>query len=1084
MKKLLALVLALVMTLSLCVTSNAAYTDAADVDLNEAVDVMTAVGVFQGSDGKFDPKANLTREQAAKLVAYLQIGQKAADALVGGGKFSDVAKDRWSAGYVDYCASIGIAAGVGGGLFDPTGSLTALQFGKMLLVCLGYDAKVEGMVGTDWSINASKLMTSASLLSGLKDVTANSVVTREQAAQMMLNTLKAPMVEYENKGSSIAINGALIELGASKANYVTTTLAKEQTISDDTLTNSNAYTIELGEKLYTKLVLNDDAADDFGRPANEWKLNSKSIGTYASAADNTLVLNKSGMTNSAVLVSDVDYMGYAVDDFTTNAKLYVNGALTRANAAAILAASDMNAGDVIEIFENSKGLITHVIVSHYTALKIKDVSTSLNAAYTKKGATTAITLEHIDDDSSIVTLYDKYTGDSTKVLAGFDAATYTKGTVIAVALKGYTVLDSHVATAVEGKVALYKAGSKANITVADVNYPVSYTAYGTFGTDKFNYDDTTYTVYLDKNGYVVGLLETELVKLDEVYYVVGIVEETSSKYASKSYYAQVVKIDDGTVDEIVLEKDAFDELACAFYAEKSTNSTDTKYYVVNSSASTKYYKQTDGTFNTTGSGDAYEQLATAALAAAKAYSLNKGANRILDVKALYTFSDNDGFRSTDAKSGNGKFWGVPYRTSSDSTYYVVGNGGLQGKSSTAIFTIGDVNGRTDDLVKKDITMTVGGQKVYLDKETVFVKAAKEGSSLTTSCVTGGTSADVDVIDGAIAVAAKSGASYYAKYVVLVDDNALFDNVNDASDIVYVSSVSTSHNVNGWLVTLYYMDGDTTEAVSKTVKSNTAPAVGFYKFTEDDKGIYTLDNSTTLVDVVDPTGSAYDDESGFLMLAKLDTIVDNALSVAANSGTGATTVSSALAGKLADVAFASDVIVLDDRTDTTINGDLYKQKVETVGQLKDAVNTTGNTVYANVYYDDGYVVCIDVRSMTADGTVIGTLPTEYAVTTALTGLTVNSTTGLNFTSPVFNNGTCEAVSDLKLTASFEYFSGSEWVDYAAYTIANGINTSGQLTDMAMPNARPAAGYYWLTIVVGNDAIGYITLYSGNVTVTAS
>ena len=315
MKKLLALVLALVMTLSLCVTSNAAYTDAADVDLNEAVDVLTAVGVFQGSDGKFDPKANLTREQAAKLVAYLQVGQKAADALVGGGKFADVAKDRWSAGYVDYCASIGIAAGVGDGKFDPAGQLTALQFGKMLLVEIGYDAKAAGMTGTDWTINTSKLMASANLLKGLSAVTANSVVTREQAAQMMLNALKAPMVEYENKSTSISVNGADIVFGGSKASYVTTTVAKEQTISDDTLTNSNAYTIELGEKLFTKLVLNDDATDDFNRPTHTWFLSSKKIGAYADAEDLTYTKTVSlgtiysdlGLSIKGIAKADVAY---------------------------------------------------------------------------------------------------------------------------------------------------------------------------------------------------------------------------------------------------------------------------------------------------------------------------------------------------------------------------------------------------------------------------------------------------------------------------------------------------------------------------------------------------------------------------------------------------------------------------------------------------------------------------------------------------------------------------------------------------------------------------------------------------------
>ena len=129
------------------------------------VNLCSSLGIVAGvGDGKFDPKANLTREQAAKLVAYLQLGKKSADALVGGNKFTDVAANRWSAGYVDYCATTGIVAGVGNGQFGPAGSLAALQFGKMLLVELGYDAKAEGMVGTDWAINTSKLMAKAKLM--------------------------------------------------------------------------------------------------------------------------------------------------------------------------------------------------------------------------------------------------------------------------------------------------------------------------------------------------------------------------------------------------------------------------------------------------------------------------------------------------------------------------------------------------------------------------------------------------------------------------------------------------------------------------------------------------------------------------------------------------------------------------------------------------------------------------------------------------------------------------------------------------------------------------------------------------------
>ena len=72
MKKLLALVLALVMSMSLVTISNAAFKDADSIDYKEAVDVMNAVGVFVGDEkGNFNPKENLTRAQAAKIISYL-----------------------------------------------------------------------------------------------------------------------------------------------------------------------------------------------------------------------------------------------------------------------------------------------------------------------------------------------------------------------------------------------------------------------------------------------------------------------------------------------------------------------------------------------------------------------------------------------------------------------------------------------------------------------------------------------------------------------------------------------------------------------------------------------------------------------------------------------------------------------------------------------------------------------------------------------------------------------------------------------------------------------------------------------------
>ena len=180
------------------------------------------------------------------------------------------------------CLCYGIVAGIGNGQFNPTGSLTALQFGKMLLVELGYDAKAEGMVGTDWAINTSKLMAGTKLMDGISG-SVNQILTREKAAQMCLNALEAPMVTYDTKGSTIVVDGTKINFGASVAKYETSTVAKDQNISKEKLT-SGEYTVELGEKLYKDLKKNS-TTDAFERPATEWMLKAKSIGTYADAAD-------------------------------------------------------------------------------------------------------------------------------------------------------------------------------------------------------------------------------------------------------------------------------------------------------------------------------------------------------------------------------------------------------------------------------------------------------------------------------------------------------------------------------------------------------------------------------------------------------------------------------------------------------------------------------------------------------------------------------------------------------------------------------------------------------------------------------
>ena len=531
MKKLLALVLALVMSMSLVTISNAAFKDADKIDYKEAVDVMNAVGVFIGDEkGNFNAKENLTREQAAKIIAYLELGSKAADALVGGATFTDVASTRWSAGFVGYCAQAGVVAGVGNGKFDPAGQLTALQFGKMLLVELGYDAKAAGMVGADWAINTSKLMASTKLMDKI-DGSVNQVLTREKAAQMCVNALKAPTVEYSTKGSSIIVNGAEINFGASVPTYVTNTIAKEQTISKQTLTNSNAYTIELGEKLFKDLKLNR-TADDFGRPANEWFWKAAKVGTYADKAD----LSYTEKVKLGTIYSD---LGLGEKVLAKNVTVYVDG-----DKGTL--AKDISKGEDTKI--GGQGTLTEV---YYDSGDNTAVICHINYYIGEVQKTVAATASK---DAYIVIATDSVKPDGAAGVENFttdakfddDVAVYYTYSESADEIKSVVVCETVSGTVTEAQNAKTAKEDTANVTISE-KYKAAAKFVGEEVSDSMvKYD---YKVYLDGNN---NMLKIEKVsKLSNEY---ALVRATQGKNVFSSNKAQVV-FADGTEKVVSTAKD-------------------------------------------------------------------------------------------------------------------------------------------------------------------------------------------------------------------------------------------------------------------------------------------------------------------------------------------------------------------------------------------------------------------------------------------------------------------------------------------------------------------------------------------------
>ena len=257
MKKLLALVLALVMSMSLVTISNAAFKDADKIEHTEAVEVMNALGVINGMpDGSFAPAGNVTRAEMAKMITIIMLGDIDAAAFKGTATDLTDINGHWAEGFIKYCYSQGVIAGRGDGTFAPNANVTAVEAAKMLLVAIGYNADVQGYVGSQWSINIIRDAQLSKFFDKLS-VTSNKVLTRDEAAQMIWNAVQATMIE---KTSSVGRNDGSIRdsyapygkrADGSTVNLLSETFgAKKQygylgtaTYNDD---NKNLYTYTIG----------------------------------------------------------------------------------------------------------------------------------------------------------------------------------------------------------------------------------------------------------------------------------------------------------------------------------------------------------------------------------------------------------------------------------------------------------------------------------------------------------------------------------------------------------------------------------------------------------------------------------------------------------------------------------------------------------------------------------------------------------------------------------------------------------------------------------------------------------------------
>ena len=562
MKRSLALVLALVMVLGMmAIPASADFTDAKDVKYTEAVDVVAACGIINGfENGSFDPTGTLTREQAAKIVAYMRLGADNADALKAtSAPFEDVAANRWSAGYIAYCVNEGIINGRSDKIFDPTGTVTGFEFAKLMLGALGYDSSIEQYTGASWAINVGKTALDIELFDGNDGADYNKPCTREEAALYVFNTLQADLVEYDKKGSTIDLgNGITINTGASDAKAVTTNNKNGANIADEKDGNNDVkeYTYQFAEKYFTDLEKNTSDSDAFMRPANQWDYDGEDVGTYAQTPDLTYTAKVKGEDIYKALgkpSTDKTNYHFYVDGVekspkTANADSQLPGDAGFTGINADCSKKVGGNGITIEVYKLDNA--DDGYKTTYAVCLINTYAGTIQSWKAAKGSADEYVTITPADGSTVPTNFGngKY---ETEIFSDSDADDETVVYYTFSQKSGEQKIQSaFAAESVKGVVTATKAEDGFTMGGTSYKYNATYTDQVAYDADQ----EDEVEVYLDANGYVVY---TDSVDSDDQFaLVLDISHEGNWGGSSKSYYAKVVFPGTSEIKVVTLKNEA------------------------------------------------------------------------------------------------------------------------------------------------------------------------------------------------------------------------------------------------------------------------------------------------------------------------------------------------------------------------------------------------------------------------------------------------------------------------------------------------------------------------------------------------
>ena len=542
----LGLTAAMISGLMVMGSSAASYADVTSEDNVEAIEVLESVGIMIGDEsGNFNPDQNVTRNEMAVVMANLMEYNVAS--YKDTSPFTDV--PSWAEPYVAACWTNGITAGYSDTIYGGSDTVTTAQAALMLMKALGYFQYASDF-GGDWQLATTRQGNAIDLFTGV-DSGVTQAMTRNDVAQLVLNTLRSGTVEASTDGSwtigDVTINNNVTySYITSNADYAD---AIDDVRSTSNTTDANRSIVELGEQLYQgDLKLNDNTDDDFMRPSRTWSYDGKEIGTYAKR-ELQIATYTTGVTGremydllSAATIRDNELLNYVDGVAGTIEK----NDLVRANDDDL---DDTGNGVLTEVYlDDDRDEITVVSINTWLAqanANYNETSESLSLNVFENdadGVTKIVDVEEVPEIADVA--------EDQFVLVNMTWKDRSDGEVVAVS--DPEILENSTVTKFSQNGDDVNEGFFTKLTVDGTEYEAAEKAE--YDDEVLNlYDatlltDMSYNVYLDQYGYAIGV---DLYEGEMNYVFIAGYDRGQSYISIKTADAAAI-FTDGTMDAITV----------------------------------------------------------------------------------------------------------------------------------------------------------------------------------------------------------------------------------------------------------------------------------------------------------------------------------------------------------------------------------------------------------------------------------------------------------------------------------------------------------------------------------------------------